>query len=379
MAETVWALLFLLIPIGIIYGCRKIAFLEKIGSIVIAYIIGIAIGNANILPSGIHSIQETFVAATILIAIPLLLFSSNIKTWIRMAPNAILSMALALVSIILIAASGYLIFYTSDTENLNKIAGMLVGVYSGGTPNLASLKLMLGVDDTTYILVHTYDMLFSSIYLFFLMSLGYKFFRLFLKPSKNKEKIAEPETKNDPYIEMFRKDSFGKLMLGMGLAIILFAIGAGLSMLIPESSQMAVVILSITTLGIGASSIKKIREIKYTFDLGMYFILVFSLVVASMADLSKMAEISGSLFMFVAFAIFGSLTLHAMLSKLFNIDADIMMITSTALICSPPFVPVIAASIKNRGIILSGLTIGIIGYAIGNYLGFIIANLLSYF
>ena len=53
------------------------------------------------------------------------------------------------------------------------------------------------------------------------------------------------------------------------------------------------------------------------------------------------------------------------------------MITSTALICSPPFVPVIAGAIKNREIIVSGLTVGIIGYAIGNYLGFIVAELLK--
>ena len=36
---------------------------------------------------------------------------------------------------------------------------------------------------------------------------------------------------------------------------------------------------------------------------------------------------------------------------------------------SPPFVPVIAAALKNKEIVVSGLIIGIIGYAIGNYLG----------
>jgi len=71
------------------------------------------------------------------------------------------------------------------------------------------------------------------------------------------------------------------------------------------------------------------------------------------------------------------LFLHVLLSRLFKIDADTVMITSTALICSPPFVPVIAGAIKNKEIIISGLTVGIIGYAVGNYLGFFVAEMLK--
>jgi uncharacterized membrane protein len=40
---------------------------------------------------------------------------------------------------------------------------------------------------------------------------------------------------------------------------------------------------------------------------------------------------------------------------------------------SPPFVPVVAHALKNKYIIISGLIIGIIGYAIGNYLGVLLA------
>jgi uncharacterized membrane protein len=74
---------------------------------------------------------------------------------------------------------------------------------------------------------------------------------------------------------------------------------------------------------------------------------------------------------------FGSLALHMLFSRLFKVDTDTMMVTSTALICSPPFVPVIAGAIKNREVVVSGLTVGIIGYAVGNYLGFLVAQVLK--
>ena len=37
----------------------------------------------------------------------------------------------------------------------------------------------------------------------------------------------------------------------------------------------------------------------------------------------------------------------------------------------------IAESMKNRRVILTGITIGIIGYAVGNYLGVLLARLLG--
>ena len=66
-----------------------------------------------------------------------------------------------------------------------------------------------------------------------------------------------------------------------------------------------------------------------------------------------------------------------LLARLFKVDADTAVITSVAMINSPLFVPMIAESMKNRRIIISGITVGIIGYAVGNYLGVLVARLLG--
>jgi len=102
----------------------------------------------------------------------------------------------------------------------------------------------------------------------------------------------------------------------------------------------------------------------------MYFILIFSLTVASMADLKDMFTIGFlGLFAFVAWAYLGSLSLHLILSKIFKVNADDYLITTTAFVFSPPFVPVVAAALKNKDVIITGITVGIIGYVVGNYLG----------
>ncbi len=58
--------------------------------------------------------------------------------------------------------------------DLWKVGGMLVGVYTGGTPNLASLKMMLNIDPDIISLPTTYDMMISTAFLAFLMTIGKK-------------------------------------------------------------------------------------------------------------------------------------------------------------------------------------------------------------
>ncbi len=83
------------------------------------------------------------------------------------------------------------------------------------------------------------------------------------------------------------------------------------------------------------------------------------------------------MFLFIGLVIVGSLILHALLSWIFRINVDDYIITSTALSNSPPFVPVVAAALRNKEVVVPGMIIGVIGYAIGNYLGVAIAYLLK--
>jgi hypothetical protein len=105
---------------------------------------------------------------------------------------------------------------------------------------------------------------------------------------------------------------------------------------------------------------KKVKETDSTFNFGMYFILAFSITLSYMVEPSILQDISYALLFYIGFTIFGTLFLHIMLSFIFKIDRDTTMVTSTALVCSPPFIPMIANSIKNKNIILPNIAIGII-------------------
>lgn len=407
---------YLFFPMLILYLCQRYTFVNRIGSVILAYGFGLLLGNIGLLPgtgpdlseyllnnpnattsdievlkeSGIISTSDLFayqvyklrdllMTITILLAIPLMLFSSNIKQWRHMAGKTLMSLLIGLFSVVLVVVVGFFIFSGKGMEELWKVAGMLIGVYTGGTPNLASLKMMLDVDAEIYILTHTYDLVIGVFYLAFLMTVGKTLFKRFLPKFPIDHHTTGNNTirANGFYWGAFKRQTFIPLLKAYGVALLISATGGGLSLFVPDSMVMVVVILTITTLGILASMIPSINRIDKTFESGMYLILIFSLVVASMADVRNFGGLTPGLFAYITMAVFGSLFLHVLLSKVFKVDSDTTMITSVAFICSPPFVPVIAGAIGNRQVIVSGITIGIIGYALGNYLGVMVAYLLK--
>ncbi|MBL6944924.1 MAG: DUF819 family protein, partial [Bacteroidales bacterium] len=374
---------YLLTPLLILYSCKKLSILRRIGAIIIAYGVGIVAGVSGLLPENSAEIQDIIATISIPLAIPLMLFSSNMKSWSRLAGNTVISMIIALFAVVTAVVVGYLIFLTDDIPELWKVGGLLIGVYTGGTPNLAALKFMLDVNNDTYLITHAYDMIIGAGYFFFLLTIGQKVFSYVLPKFKpglgsNDQNVLSDMSEN-PMWGLFKRSNHIPMLVALGISIAIFAVAGATTLFTPANSQMIVVILLITTLGILLSLIPSVNKLNNTFELGMYFILIFSIDVASMVDISSMVNASPTIFYYVFLVVFGSLFLQVVVSAIFKIDTDTVIITSTALICSPPFVPAVAGAIKNKEIIVPGLTVGIIGYAIGNYLGVLIAEFLHSF
>ena len=374
---------FCIIPAGVLWLCRKVPFLGKIGPVLILYMIGLIIGNIGIMPGQLPMIQDIMSNATVPLAIPLMLFGCTFRK--EGTRSQILAMITGLVSVILAVIIGYLIFGIHINEG-EKVGGMLTGVYTGGTINLAALKTMLNVKDETYILINSYDILISFLYLTFLLTIGIRLFRKILPhdsttlSSKDMKEIQKEISKGEenPYNGIFSRNGIRQTGTLLGITILICAVSGGIALALPEKVFMTVFILMLTTLGIGASFIKKVHDMKYSYDIGMYFIYIFCIAVASMADLGELNFAGGmNLLGYLLIAVFGSLLLQTIFAWIFRIDADMMVISSVTFINSPPFVPMMAAAMKNKNVLVPGLSIGIIGYAAGNYLGFLISEFLK--
>ena len=375
---------YLTAPAGILFICRKNKVFAKIGPVLTLYLLGVAVANIGIFPTEeteykkLFDFMESFSGALIPLALPMILFGCNFKKF--SLGKSLGAFVIGAFSVVVFVLAGYLFFKDRLGQEGAVMGASLTGQYLGGAANLAAIKQMLGLSSENFIILTTCNLIVSFFYLMFLMGGGVKLARWIVGKRGGKEQSVNVEeyTEENPYKEFGKKKSLvqlGKVLLAsavvMGISVYIGTLAGG-----GEGISMVALILSITTLSLLLTAWKEVRTWDKSYDAGMYLIYVFCLVMATMADLSKI-DWNQSLYilLFQAVIIFGSLFLTILLAKLLRIDADSAVITSDTLINSPLCVPMIAATMKNKDVIMVGIANGLAGYAVGNYIGFLMFQL----
>ncbi len=376
--------IFCLTPAGVIWLCRRFPLLDNIGPMMILYALGIVIGNLPIDIPGMAAVQDIATSATIPLAIPMMLFSCRFTrrdagTQLKVVISGFLSVAIAV-------AAGYLLYGQHIAEG-DKIGGIMAGMYTGGMLNAAAIQAIFQVEEQSYVMMCSYDIIISFIYLVFLVSVGYKIFRRLYGESGSKELTASEqeeldhqlaEAKRNPYQGLWSREGMRDLGKIVGIAIIVVGLSALTTLPFPDEWFMVIFILVLSTLGVVASFFKPVQRLERSFDIGMYLIYIFSIAMASMADFSELKLADGlNQILFLTITVFGSLVLHALFCRLMRVDADSMTVSSVSFINSPPFVPMMVAVLKNKKTLIVGLGAGIVGYALGNHFGVLMATLLE--
>lgn len=379
----VYLAIYCLVPAVVIWLCRKYSWLGKLGPIMVLYAIGMLIGNLPYHPAEMATLQDLLPNIAVPLAIPMMLFGctfsrKELRLQVKLCASGFFAAGLAIVI-------GYL-FFGRHVEQGAQIGGIMSGMYTGGMVNAAALQAIFRIDSENYILMSSYDIVISFLYLVFLLSAGIPMFRRLYGEGKKEISQSDQEeiehqmekANENPYRKLRTREGMRQLGKTLLLTIAIVGVSAGVALLLPEGLFMVVFILLITTLGVVASFFPKVRALDVSYDVGMYLIYIFSIAIASMADFSNLQVEGGvNLLIFLTVAVFGSLVIHAIICRLLRIDADSMMVSSVSFINSPPFVPMTSAALRNKNALVTGLAAGIVGYALGNHFGVLMAKLLS--
>ncbi len=362
-----------------------------IGPVVICYAVGFLLGNNNFFEIN-KEISKTVYEVAILIAISLLLLSTDFMGWIKYAGKAVFSYTLAVIGVFFSAVISTYIF-NGKIIDIWKLAGMLSGVYIGGTANMAAIGLSLGVKHEIFILLNASDVVMSGLYLLLLMTVAQKLLLQFLPSFR---RIETTDRESTFHYAQNRNHTKTELLKYFGIAVLISAVIIGVSFGISEIGKVVLrwtgtpeqaineftgplILFGITTLGIACSFSLTIRTLPKTYELGEYFLLIFCLGIGSLSNFSELINSSPEVFGFVACVMTLSILIHFLLAWIFKIDADTVLITSTAGIFGPAFIGPVASVWKNRDIVVSGLTTALVGLATANFLGMAISYFIKAF
>nr|MCR5192915.1 DUF819 family protein [Bacteroidales bacterium] len=320
------------------------------------------------------------------LAIPLMLMGCDMNNWnVGKAFKVFFS---GLIAVLIATVAGFYIFQPSEHtpesyKAFAQVCAVATGIYTGGIPNMGAIKQAVGMPHQTYLYITSYDLIVTGLYLVFVIFFGKTVFRKLLPTKLSHSVNSTPDDNNgkndNKSVNPFDKEHLKSTLLAVGLTLAIAAVSYIVSLLLSKDGgpNMTVLILLLTTLAIAASFLPPLKKQQHSFDLGLYCVYVFCLAIATACNVREM-DIAGSMpiLYYLGFIILGSLILQILFAKLLKIDGDSVMVCSVALINSPPFVPLAAALLNNKNIVVLGITVGLLGYMIGNYLGIGLYHLL---
>jgi uncharacterized membrane protein len=346
---------------------ERVTVLTWLNPVIVCYALGMLFG-ALVADEASLDVATILRDGSIPLAIPLLLFGTDLRALRTVSRGMLIAFVLAVSSVAVGSALGFALF--THVPHRESIAGMLVGVYTGGTPNMAAIGQALQVPEEVFVLLNASDVALGAAYLLALLTVA----RPALAPLFHS--FEEPSGIDDAPEAPLDSDSAWRpthIAIGLALAVVVLAASAGATWLVVGELHVAGVILGITTGGLLASAVPKIRALEGTYDAGNYLILVFCVAIGAHTDFATLAESSSTVFLMALTVMGVSVVLHLVLCRLARLDVETTLLASTAAVYGPPFVPLVAKALGNRTLVAPALCAGVLGYVVGNYLGLAIA------
>ncbi|MGJ0848568.1 DUF819 domain-containing protein [Tissierella praeacuta] len=336
-------------------------------------ILGIILSNLKVVPVSTE-LYGTIMYYAIPAAITIMLLGVDLKSLLKMSKEPLISIILAVISVCFVAFLAGLIFAPKIDEGW-KVAGMFVGTYTGGSSQLNAIAAGLEASSKTIAAANAADYVIGMPSMILLFAAP-----AFMKKSKAFQKfwpysVSENEliTGEDTALMDDKKWSIKDIawMLAIGFGVT--SISTYLSSFVPGSFSSAVRILLITTIAVIVAQFKPVQKLKGNLDIGLYLGLLFLSIVGFAVDLREFFGSTLSISLFCFTVVIGSLLLHLVLTRLFKIRYQYVLLGIIASIGDGPTSALVASSANWNSLVSAAIVMGVIGGLLGNYAGISVA------
>lgn len=377
--------LYILTPLAMLYFTARYARARQAGVVLLCFLTGILL--ANLTGPLLHpDVSRIFSTAPVLFALPLFLMHVRLATWLSRYLGQTIIGGLFFAASLAVSAPLASQYLYPGLEESWKVAGILAGLFTGGSLNLNELVTRLEASQSTAHLISVSEMSLSGLYFLFcliLLNTG-RFIRwLGRRPKTSRE---APETGQDdifdleqhvPEIEKDPERTLRDMVLGFFWALGIVGVALVTGWMFggeqlpgqPLHVSIPVTLTIVTALGSLSSLIPRLRETTGSSDLGSYLVLVAVTAMGSQTLLFNIPAGAWPLILFGLAVLTGSLVLYILLIFLFRLNRPLNLLIHIGGVFDPFAVLPVVEFLKNRNLLLSGVLIGLAGYPLAVWLG----------
>ncbi len=366
-ALAVIAALFVVAALG--FAAEKTRWGKTLTGAVWTILGAILLSNLNVIPKASPAYDFVF-SYLVAILIPLFLFQANLRRIFMETSRMALAFLIASLGTVLGAILAYYVVNLGPESA--KLAGIFTATYIGGSVNYAGAIETLGYTNASMISAATaVDNLASALFLAMLAVLpAWRWLASRFVQMDHSEAITE-----DASIESGTITS-ASLAWSISVALVIVALGTWIADTLNMPSMKYLVITALTI--IPATFMPKLMDrLKGAFEVGTVLAFVFFGAIAAGADIGQLIAVAPMLLVFVLIL----LSVHSIvtfgLGSLFKLSLPELIIASNAAVLGATTAPALAAAQGWRGLVTPGVLVGVLGYAIGTFLGVGVAGLLG--
>lgn len=369
---------------------QRYKWASKVPGAVIALLIAIAASNLKIIPTDAPTYDIVW-GYIVPLAIPLLLFKTNIQSLIKESWKLLLLFLVSSMATMIGTVIAFLALRRYIPE-LDKISGMISASYSGGGVNYAAMSAKLEPSESINAATIVADNMMMAFYFLILIGLaGIPIIRRIWGSPHTDEIEKDPEmqssrTLSEAYWKpnlISLKDIAICLASSMLIVLISFKLSALLKALLGTSDNIIgdLIIslitdkyLLLTTITFIVASIfrNSFEKLNGSQELGTYCIYLFFVVIGIPASIGLIVTKAPLLFVFVFIIAMVNLAITMGVGKLFKFSVEEVVLACNANIGGPTTAAALAISKGWTKLVGPILVIGTVGYVIGNYVGTII-------
>lgn len=372
-------LLLALIVAASLWLCDRYAWAQKISPLVWILSAAALVSNLGIIPTksplydGVSSFCVPF-------AVSLVLFEVRLGEVRRLGRPMILAFIIATVASVLGVAGASLLLASPLEQSIGadhwKIAGPYAGTYVGGSMNFFALWKGLKIGQPSlFAAANAVDSL-TILPLMMVWVMAPKWLSSFFPPIQDWSGSGKsPDQKQDDAkapTPLIATD----LAILVALAILVSVLSEWLTtrFIAPVFPDLPS-ILVVTTLALGLGQLDWVQNRKGAWDLGFLSFYMFFAALGAMIDPVVAIRMAPILFAYVGIVFFVHMLVLFGLGRLLGIDLGALTIASTAVKGGPTLVPSVAQAHGWNLLTVPGMLLGLLGYAVGNYVGIATASL----
>lgn len=341
---------------------------------VIVILGAIAASNLNIIP---HSAPAYGFVFTYLVPvlIPLFLFQADLRRIVTEASRTTAAFLLATVGTVAGVTVAALLLDLSALGSGSSLAienreagivGLFASTYIGGSVNYAALGEITGLnEDASFFSAATAaDNLFSAIYLSLIALIPgvTAIARFFPSITQNPTTAEAGEAATESPI------TATSLCLGIAASLSLVAITDGIESMLGLSGWRYIILTALVL--IVATLVPNARRwFSGAFELGIALSFVFFAAIAAGADIPAMLSVAPLLISLVCILLVIHLAVLLSVGSLFKLTLPELLTASNAAILGATTAPAMAAAKGWRDQITPGVLVGVLGYALGTFIG----------